>query len=198
MRERETPPTDPERLCQLKSELLERWSQLPVEHQASIALVLLENVLRDEMGTWLVDALRLHATATLGQVPEGEIGGDRLARIDRQMLDRIRGMELLPQELREQLPPLYANEELGLDAKALVKYFTPDSSWTWYGSEFDGDDLFFGLVSGMEIELGYFSLSELAQARGPMGLPIERDLYFKAKTLGELKEEHEANRRHWR
>jgi len=55
----------------------------------------------------------------------------------------------------------------------------------------DGDDTFFGLVAGHEIELGYFSLCELEEAKGPLGLPIERDLYFKPKTLKELKELHE-------
>lgn len=99
-------------------------------------------------------------------------------------------MELLTDEIREVLPELYANEELGLQAQAIVKFFTPDSSWTWYASEFDGDDIFFGLVIGMEMELGYFSLSELESVRGPRGLPIERDLYFKQKTLQELQEHY--------
>ena len=102
-----------------------------------------------------------------------------------------RGHELLPKEIREKLPPLYANEELGLDALALVKFFTPTSNWTWYASEFDGEDIFFGLVSGFEVELGYFSLSELKSVKGPLGLPIERDLYYVAKTLKELMEEHQ-------
>ena len=35
--------------------------------------------------------------------------------------------ELLPIEIREQLPQLYSGEELGLMAQAIVKYFTPDS-----------------------------------------------------------------------
>lgn len=97
-----------------------------------------------------------------------------------------RGHELLPKEIREKLPPLYANESLGLEAPAQVKYFTPDANWTWYASEFDGQDIFFGLVSGLEVELGYFALSELEEVRGPMGLPIERDLHFASKTLREL------------
>ena len=101
-----------------------------------------------------------------------------------------RGHELLTKEIREKLPLLYANEELGLDALAHVKFFTPDSNWTWYASEFDGEDIFFGLVSGFEVELGYFSLAELESVQGPMGLPIERDLYFEAKTLRELMEKH--------
>jgi len=67
-----------------------------------------------------------------------------------------------------------------------VKYFTPDSSWTWYGCEYDGKDTFFGLVDGHEKELGYFSLSELQSLRGPLGLPVERDLWWKPKTLGEI------------
>ena len=67
---------------------------------------------------------------------------------------------------------------------------TPDSNWTWYGSEFDGEDTFFGLVSGFEVELGYFLLSELEETTGPLGLPIERDLYFKPTTLNKLMEQH--------
>jgi hypothetical protein len=70
------------------------------------------------------------------------------------------------------------NEEMGMAAVGLVKYFTPYSNWTWYASEFDGKDRFFGLVSGFEIGLGYFLLSELASLRGPMRLPIERDLHY--------------------
>lgn len=99
-------------------------------------------------------------------------------------------MELLSKEIREALPELYANEELGLQAQAIVKFFTPDSNWTWYASEFDGEDIFFGLVIGMEMELGYFSLAELASVRGPLGLPIERDLHFQQKPLQELREHY--------
>ena len=97
---------------------------------------------------------------------------------------------LLPTEIKEQLPKLYANEELGLTAQALVKFFTPDSNWTWYASEFDGQDIFFGLVIGFVASLGYFSLSELESVRGPLGLPIERDEHFEPKSLGELKDHY--------
>jgi len=96
------------------------------------------------------------------------------------------GENLLDQASRDKLPPLYTGEEKGMEALAQVKFFTPDSNWTWYASEFDGEDIFFGLVSGFEVELGYFSLKELQETKGPMGLPIERDLHFEPKTLGEL------------
>ncbi|MCB9423186.1 MAG: DUF2958 domain-containing protein [Ardenticatenaceae bacterium] len=102
-------------------------------------------------------------------------------------------MELLPKSIRETLPELYANEEIGLAAQAMVKFFTPDSNWTWYGSEFDGEDTFFGLVIGFVPELGYFSLSELTEARGPMGLPIERDMFFEPKSLQELRDHYQEN-----
>jgi len=75
-----------------------------------------------------------------------------------------------------------------------VKFFTPDAQWTRYASEFDGDDIFFGLVSGLEVELGYFLLKELKDVRVPMGLPIERDLYYEPKSLGELIEWHRKQR----
>lgn len=101
---------------------------------------------------------------------------------------------LMTDEIREQLPELGANEDQGLEATAPVKYFTPDSGWTWYATEFDGEDLFFGLVIGFEMELGYFSLTELQQAKGPMGLAIERDLYFEPQTLQELMDMHRRQR----
>lgn len=69
------------------------------------------------------------------------------------------GEYLLDEENRLKLPTLRSGEELGLVAKAQVKFFTLDSNWTWYASEFDGEDVFFGLVSGFEVELGYFTLS---------------------------------------
>ena len=90
-------------------------------------------------------------------------------------------MELLTEELRRGLPALYSQEG-NPDPVVHVKFFTPDSTWTWYVTEgsAEGDDfLFFGYAIGFEREWGYFHLSELTESLGPMGLPIERDLYFK-------------------
>jgi hypothetical protein len=87
-------------------------------------------------------------------------------------------MKLLTVAIRKALPPLGSTEEMGLDAPIIVKFFTPTSNWTWYATEFDGQDRFFGLVDGFTKELGYFSLSDLELVRGPYGVAIERDLYF--------------------
>jgi hypothetical protein len=104
-------------------------------------------------------------------------------------------MQLLTQALLKQLPPLYANEDKGLDESfAYVKFFMPDGGWTWYASEYDGEDVFFGLVNGIELELGTFSLSELQSVRGALGLPIERDRFFKPTRLQALMEMHEQRR----
>jgi len=97
-------------------------------------------------------------------------------------------MQLLTTELRAQLPTLYAQEGTA-DPMVYAKFFTPDSNWTWYvteGQDEDGDFRFFGYVMGFEAEWGYFLLSELQSARGPMRLPIERDLYFTARRFSTI------------
>jgi hypothetical protein len=102
---------------------------------------------------------------------------------------------LLDEASRKRLPPLNSGEKLGMKALAQVKFFTPDAHWTWYASEFDGENLFFGLVIGDFIEFGSFTLSELASLRGPFGLAIERDKFFEPTPLGVLKAQHERERR---
>jgi len=103
--------------------------------------------------------------------------------------------KLLTEELRRQLPPLYSQEDKGGQAVAYVKFFTPDSNWSWWGLEFDGEDTFFGLVEGHVKEFGYFSLRELENVRGPLGLPVERDLYWQPRTLAEIAPELFVKRR---
>lgn len=92
---------------------------------------------------------------------------------------------LLPDEIAATLPPLYATEKEA-DPIVRVKFFTPDSSWTWYVTEFDPvERRCFGLVIGLERESGYFLLDELEAVRGPLGLPIERDLHFEPRPLSQ-------------
>ena len=98
-------------------------------------------------------------------------------------------MQLLTLELRAQLPPLYSQEAIP-DPIVHAKFFTPDSNWTWYVTEGEPDDddfRFFGYVVGLEAEWGYFVLSELQSARGPIGLPIERDLYFEPRPFSTIR-----------
>ncbi len=75
-------------------------------------------------------------------------------------------------------------EKPGFDPAPLVKLFTPDAGASWLRTEIDPDnhDHAFGLCDlGMGMpELGWFSLDELAAVRGRLGLPVERDLSFRA------------------
>lgn len=101
-------------------------------------------------------------------------------------------MRLLTQEVLKKLPPLYATEDLPDDQKmAVVKYFGPTNSASWYvfeGEEQeDSDFLFFGYVCGLGFdELGYFSLRELESVRLPFGLGIERDMHFRPVSFAAL------------
>ena len=88
-------------------------------------------------------------------------------------------MKLLTKENEKKLPALYAQDGKGKESIAYVKFFTPDSNWTWYATEYDPvEKVFFGLVQSLDQELGYFTLEQLQSARGSLGLPIERDIHF--------------------
>lgn len=111
-------------------------------------------------------------------------------------------MDLLPEELRKLLPPLYSQEHVK-DPMVICKFFHPLSGMTWYAIEgspvdedgyFDTDKekidfLFFGWTAPDFSEPGYFSLNEM-QAVRVMGLGIERDEHFIPKRLSEVKKEH--------
>lgn len=96
---------------------------------------------------------------------------------------------MLTKAIENKLPAIGTSDELPLDDHVLVvKYFCPWSNWTWYGVEYDPEaKIFFGYVEGFENEWGDFSLAELESVTGPMGLKIERDLYFDPIRFGEAK-----------
>lgn len=94
------------------------------------------------------------------------------------------------------------------DQKELIVYaklFTPDSGWTWYIIEWQPQ--FDQKTSGAYFcdihiycyahnaampecaELGYSALSEIRDLRGPMTLPVERDIHFKPTPLAQIKED---------
>ena len=96
-------------------------------------------------------------------------------------------MELLTDELRAELPKLYAQEG-NKDPKVYAKFFFPAGRWTWFVTEGqqEGEDfIFFGYVIGDFEEWGNFSLSEL-QSVNVRGLTVERDLYFRQGAFSEV------------
>jgi len=102
-------------------------------------------------------------------------------------------MKLIPKEIEATLPPLYSQENVA-DPVAVIKLFHPCGRYTLYvleGSrEPDGDLLFFGFcVSPLGPDgdkFGWTSLRELQDFRGPLGLGIERDLYFQPTPITRL------------
>jgi Protein of unknown function (DUF2958) len=95
--------------------------------------------------------------------------------------------KLLPEVIAATLPALYATEN-DADPTVHVKFFTPDSSWSWLMTEYSPEERRgFGLVIGFEAELGYFSLDEMEKVRGPLGLAIERDLDWKPQPLSQCR-----------
>jgi hypothetical protein len=111
-------------------------------------------------------------------------------------------MKLMTKEVAARIPTLYSQEH-NSNPTVQAKFFTPWTNWTWYVIEGEktsewvegkqqkvADWLFFGYVVGHECELGYFTLNELASVRGPAGLKIERDMYFKPTPLSDIKAKH--------
>lgn len=95
-------------------------------------------------------------------------------------------MDLVPDDL---CVKLLANgqqrvADASFDPPPVVKLFTPDGHATWLLTAVDPDDPdhAFGLADlGFEYpELGFVSLAELQFVRGRLGLPVERDLFFRA------------------
>ena len=92
-----------------------------------------------------------------------------------------------------------ANRDDAKDYEPVVKLFTPWANATWLLTELSPDDpdIAFGLCDlGLGLpELGYVSLAELRNLRGPGGLTVERDLSLKAdKTLQGYADEARAAR----
>lgn len=93
-------------------------------------------------------------------------------------------MELLPPEIRSELPKLHSQEGRE-DPQVYIKFFFPAGNWTWFvteGEEEGGDFLFYGYVIGMEREWGYFTLRQLEEINVQF-LTVERDLYFRQENF---------------
>jgi hypothetical protein len=92
-------------------------------------------------------------------------------------------MKLLTKEILKKFPKWRSTDgKPEGEVKVIAKFFNPTGAGTWYATEFDGEDSFFGYAVIFEGELGYFSLSELQSVRGRFGLGIERDLHWNSNT----------------
>ena len=96
-------------------------------------------------------------------------------------------MKLMNKDIIKQAQKQYC---LGSDMDQLIiaKFFDPTGSWSWYLMNQDPEDpdYLWGIVNGFEVEMGSFSLSELSEYRGKLGLGIERDTGFRPMAANEL------------
>lgn len=101
-------------------------------------------------------------------------------------------MKLLTSEIKKKLSkyPLYSQEGKGGDTVCVCKLFLCQGAWTWYITEWDGNDTAFGIiVNGRgEAEIGYISISELMSVRTRLGLGVERDIYFSPTKVRDIKD----------
>ena len=98
-------------------------------------------------------------------------------------------MSLISKDLINKLkiPKLYETENI-LNPICQIKLFTPDSIWEWYIIEISIDmDICYGYTKGFEGELGYFSLNELDEIRGNLGLKVEIDSSFTPISLASVR-----------
>lgn len=96
-------------------------------------------------------------------------------------------MILLTEEIKRLLPPLYANEDRNkADIKVPLKIFDPGGRFTFYATEYDGEDTLFGFCRsplGEDCdELGYASLVELQSVKNTFGIGMERDINWNPET----------------
>ena len=96
------------------------------------------------------------------------------------------GNNLIPEEIKKTIPALYATEEQ-INPTIYVKLFL--DGWTFYISEISIDsDICFGyVVSPFGKELGYFSLDEISEVKGSLGIGVERDLHFTPTKLSKIR-----------
>ena len=98
-------------------------------------------------------------------------------------------MRLMTTELEKRFSEV-GSQENEKDPVIVAKFFNPTGAGTWYATEYDPKDkMFFGYVSifgDWNDEWGYFSLQELESYNGPLGIGIERDLYFGEQKMSSV------------
>lgn len=80
-------------------------------------------------------------------------------------------LPLIDKDLEQIIPPLYAQDS-NIEKTLYAKFHL--HNWNWYVMEYSPlQKLCFGLVDGLELEYGYFTLDELES------IGVERDYSFK-------------------
>ena len=106
-------------------------------------------------------------------------------------------MKLMTKTIEEKCKkyPLHSQEN-NEDPLVFLKFFDPCARTKWYVIEAQktehGEWLFFGYVESpidpLFDELGYFTLGQLENHKGILGIGVERDIHWTPRKLSEIKE----------
>ena len=97
-------------------------------------------------------------------------------------------MKQITKAIKEKLIANHKEQDGTKEFKAVLKLFNPTGIGTWYLSELDPEtNNAFGLCCLTDKEFGYVNLDELLNFKGQFGLGIERDKFFKPKSLEDCK-----------
>ncbi len=98
-------------------------------------------------------------------------------------------MKLITKELEKRFAAL--GEQDVADPIVVAKFFNPTGGQTWLAIAYNPEDrvifCYASLFNDYNNELGYTSIDELESIRGPLGLGIERDLWWTECPLSEAK-----------
>lgn len=98
-------------------------------------------------------------------------------------------MKLMTKELDKRFKKI-GSQDGDKNPIVVAKFFNPTGAGTWYAIEYDtNDEIFFGFVSifgDHNDEWGSFSLKELEDFKGSLGLGIERDINCGEKRISEF------------
>ncbi len=98
---------------------------------------------------------------------------------------------LISPELKAEFARIGEQREVK-DPIVVAKFFNPTGVATWWAiAYYPEENICFGYVTGLfEDEFGYFSIDELEElVLPPLGLRIERDLFFTPCPISKVKNE---------
>lgn len=121
-----------------------------------------------------------------------EVSKEKTEEEKRAFYSKDNPYELMTDEILENVPELYEQEEVPLSEKQVhAAYIIPfRSNWTWYMTEYDKESKdAFGLVLGEETEWGYFNLNELKELNAQRLILEEFPKTFRELKDTELKKQ---------
>lgn len=91
-------------------------------------------------------------------------------------------MKLMTNELRKKLPPLHSTKDQE-DPMVICRFYYPRYGVSFYAIEFDGENMFYGLIGHDKLRFDYFSLGGLEETQIVSTLTAVERMPFKPCRL---------------